>query len=205
MIFRLFKRKKQEAVIDTQMKYLIVGLGNIGDKYAGTRHNIGFQVIDNFIDPEKDVFKLDRHAFILQKKFKGRTLVLCKPTTYMNLSGKAINYWLQKEKIPIENLFVIVDDIALPFGTIRIKKKGSDAGHNGLINIIETLGHQDFNRMRFGIGNEFSRGGQVDFVLGKWDDEEVKLLPERLDKMCEAIKSFVTIGIDRTMNFYNGK
>ncbi len=206
MGFRLFNRKKQKVDFeDNQMKYLIVGLGNIGEKYTNTRHNIGFQVIDNFIDPEKDVYKHDRHAFILQKKFKGRTLVLCKPTTYMNLSGKAINYWLQKEKIPIENLFVIVDDIALPYGTIRIKKKGSDAGHNGLINIIETLGHQDFNRMRFGIGNEFSRGGQVDFVLGKWSEDESKLLPERLDKMCEAIKSFVTIGIDRTMNFYNGK
>ena len=136
------------------MKYLIVGLGNIGDKYVRTRHNIGFQVIDNFIDPEKESFKLERHANILQKKFKGRTLVLCKPTTYMNLSGKAVNYWLQQEKIPIENMLVIVDDLALPFGTIRIKKQGSDAGHNGLIDIIETFGHQNFNRMRFGIGEE---------------------------------------------------
>ncbi len=194
-----------EDANNSQMKYLIVGLGNIGEKYENTRHNIGFQVIDRFVDPEKDTIKHDRLAYVIHKKFKGRTLVLCKPTTYMNLSGRAINYWLQKEKIPIENLLVVVDDIALPFGTIRIKKKGSDAGHNGLINIIETLGHQNFNRMRFGIGNEFSRGGQVDFVLGNWDGEEIKLLPERLDKMCEAIKSFATIGIDRTMNFYNGK
>jgi peptidyl-tRNA hydrolase, PTH1 family len=202
--FKLFKRKMEDAN-NSQMKYLIVGLGNIGEKYENTRHNIGFQVIDRFVDPEKDTIKHDRLAYVIHKKFKGRTLVLCKPTTYMNLSGRAINYWLQKEKIPIENLLVVVDDIALPFGTIRIKKKGSDAGHNGLINIIETLGHQNFNRMRFGIGNEFSRGGQVDFVLGNWDGEEIKLLPERLDKMCEAIKSFATIGIDRTMNFYNGK
>jgi len=188
-----------------QMKYLIVGLGNIGEKYHATRHNIGFQSIGNFIDPEKDTFKHDRLAFVAHKKFKGRTLVLCKPTTYMNLSGKAINYWLQKEKIPIENLLVIVDDIALPFGTIRIKKKGSDAGHNGLINIIETLGHQNFNRMRFGIGDEFSKGAQANYVLGQWSDDELKVLPERLDKMNEAIKSFVTIGIDRTMNYFNGK
>ena len=187
------------------MKYLIIGLGNIGEKYHDTRHNIGFQVIDNFIDPEKESFKHDRLAFVLRKKFKGRTLVLCKPTTYMNLSGKTVNYWLQKENIPVENMLIIVDDLALPFGTIRIKKKGSDAGHNGLIDIIKTLGHQNFNRMRFGIGNEFSRGGQVDFVLSKWSEEENKLLPERMDKMCEAIKSFATIGIDRTMNYFNGQ
>lgn len=187
------------------MKYLIVGLGNIGEKYQHTRHNIGFQVVDHFIDSEKESFKSDRLAFVHYKKFKGKTLVLCKPTTYMNLSGRAVNYWLQKEKIPIENLLIIVDDLALPFGTIRIKKKGSDAGHNGLIDIIETLGHSNFNRMRFGIGNEFSRGGQVDFVLGEWDEDENKMLPERLDKMCEAIKSFVSIGIDRTMNYFNGQ
>jgi len=187
------------------VKYLIIGLGNIGEKYENTRHNIGFQVIDHFIDPEKESFKHDRLAFVAHKKFKGKTLVLCKPTTYMNLSGKAVNYWLQKENIPIENLLIIVDDLALPFGSIRIKKKGSDAGHNGLNDIIAVLGHNEFNRMRFGIGNEFSKGGQIDFVLGTWNDDEKKLLPERLDKMVEAIKSFVTIGIDRTMNYFNGK
>lgn len=190
---------------EKKVKYLIVGLGNIGEEYKGTRHNIGFQVIDNFIDPEKDTVKHDRLAFTVHKKFKGRTLVLCKPTTYMNLSGRAVNYWLQKEKIPIENLLVIVDDLALPFGTIRIKKKGSDAGHNGLTNIIETLGHQNFNRMRFGIGSEFSKGTQVNYVLGKWADDEKEKLKERIDKMCQAIKSFTTIGIDRTMNSFNGK
>jgi PTH1 family peptidyl-tRNA hydrolase len=187
------------------VKYLIVGLGNIGEKYHKTRHNVGFQVIDNLIVPEKEAFKHERQAHILHKKFKGRTLVLCKPTTYMNLSGKAVNYWLQKEKIPIENLLIIVDDISLPFGSIRIKKKGGDAGHNGLIDIIATLGHQNFNRMRFGIGDEFSTGRQVDYVLGEWSDEEKNRLPERLDKMCNAIKSFVTIGIDKTMNYFNGQ
>lgn len=123
----------------------------------------------------------------------------------MNLSGKAVNYWLQKENIPIEKMLIVLDDIALPFGTIRIKKKGSDAGHNGLNDIIETLGHNEFNRLRFGIGNDFSKGGQVDFVLGEWDDLELKQLPERFDKMSDAIKNFVTIGIDRTMNYFNGK
>ena len=187
------------------MKYLIVGLGNIGDEYKNTRHNIGFQVVEGFVDPEKLVFKQERLAWIAETKFKGRTIILCKPTTYMNLSGKAVNYWLQKENIEVENMLVIVDDLALPFGTIRIKKRGSDAGHNGLINIIETLGSQDFNRMRFGIGSEFSKGAQIDYVLGQWSEDEKKRLPERIDKMGEAIKSFVTVGIDRTMNFYNGQ
>ncbi len=187
------------------MKYLIVGLGNIGEKYSHTRHNIGFQVIDNLADNNAGVFKQERYANIAIQKFKGRSLILCKPTTYMNLSGKAVNYWLQKEKVPIENLLIIVDDIALPFGTIRIKQKGSDAGHNGLIDIIDILGHNKFNRMRFGIGNNFSKGKQADYVLGEWSDEELKQLPERIDKMSEAVKSFVSIGIERTMNFFNGK
>jgi PTH1 family peptidyl-tRNA hydrolase len=187
------------------VKYLIVGLGNIGDKYANTRHNIGFKVIDHLAKDENPVFSTKRHADIAQTKYKGRTLILCKPTTYMNLSGKAVNFWLQNENIPIENLLIVVDDLAIPFGAIRIKKKGSDAGHNGLIDIIQTLGHNEFNRMRFGIGNEFSKGNQVDYVLGEWSAEEIKALPERLDKMCEAIKSFVTIGIDRTMNYFNNK
>ncbi len=187
------------------MKYLIVGLGNIGEEYSLTRHNIGFQVVDNLIDESKSTFKKERYAYIAKQKFKGRNLILCKPTTYMNLSGKAVNYWLQKEKIPIENLLIIVDDIALPFGTIRIKQKGSDAGHNGLIDIIQILGHQNFNRMRFGIGNNFLKGNQVDYVLGNWNEDELKLLPERINKMNEAVKSFVSIGIERTMNFFNGK
>ncbi len=187
------------------MKYLIVGLGNIGEEYSKTRHNVGFQLIDYLIKNSVLQFKVERYALVTQLKYKGRILVLCKPTTYMNLSGKAVNYWLQKENIPIENMLIVLDDIALPFGTIRIKKKGSDAGHNGLNDIIETLGHNEFNRLRFGIGNDFSKGGQVDFVLGEWDELELKQLPERFDKMSDAIKNFVTIGIDRTMNYFNGK
>jgi len=187
------------------VKYLIVGLGNIGEKYTETRHNIGFQLLD-FIAAKNDLsFEQKRLAYIAESRFKGRKLIYCKPTTYMNLSGKAINYWLQKEKVPISNLLVVVDDLALPFGSIRIKKKGSDAGHNGIIDIIESLGHQNFNRMRFGIGDEFSKGRQVDYVLGKWSAAEKEKLPERIEKMSEAVKSFVSIGIDRTMNFYNGK
>jgi len=190
---------------EQEVKYLIVGLGNIGDKYAGTRHNIGFQVLDFIAKKNNSKFEQKRLAYIAESKFKGRKLIYCKPTTYMNLSGKAVNYWLQKEKIPINNLLIIVDDLALPFGTIRIKKKGSDAGHNGLIDIIKTLGHQNFNRMRFGIGDEFSKGYQVDYVLGKWSGIEQEKLPERHEKMSEAVKSFISVGIDRTMNFYNGQ
>ncbi len=187
------------------MKYLIVGLGNIGEEYKKTRHNVGFQVVESLIDTEKQSFKQDRYAYVSNIRYKGRTIVLIKPTTYMNLSGKAVNYWLQKENVEIENMLIIVDDLALPFGTIRIKKKGSDAGHNGLINIIETLGSQDFNRLRFGIGKEFSKGEQTDYVLGEWSNEELKKLSERIEKMKEAINSFVTIGIDRTMNYFNGQ
>lgn len=190
---------------EKEVKYLIVGLGNIGGEYVETRHNVGFKVLD-FIAGKKNLhFEQKRLAYIAETKFRGRKLIYCKPTTYMNLSGKAINYWLQKEKVPISNLLIIVDDLALMFGTIRIKKKGSDAGHNGLIDIIKSLGHQNFNRMRFGIGDEFSKGKQVDYVLGKWSAEEKDKLPERLEKMSEAIKSFVSIGIDRTMNIYNGQ
>jgi len=187
------------------VKYLIVGLGNIGEEYKETRHNIGFKVVENLIDSENPGYKPDRLASVAYYKYKGRTLVLIKPSTYMNLSGKAIQYWLTKEKIEVENMLVIVDDLALPFGTIRIKKKGSDAGHNGLINIIETLGSNEFYRLRFGIGKEFSKGEQIDYVLGKWSSGELEKLPERIEKMVQAVKSFVTIGIDRTMNFFNGQ
>lgn len=185
------------------MKYLIAGLGNIGDEYVGTRHNIGFAVADALAGDAR--FTQDRHAFVTEVKFKGRILVIIKPTTFMNLSGKALQYWLQAEKIPLENLIVITDDIALPFGTIRIKAKGSDGGHNGLKSIQETLGTGDYPRLRFGVGNEFSKGRQSDYVLGKWSDEEKKLLPERISKCCEAVKAFTTIGIGLTMTNYNGK
>ncbi len=187
------------------MKYLIIGLGNIGEEYKSTRHNIGFSILDAFAEKNKIEFKQERLVYKAEWKFKGRTLVLCKPTTYMNLSGKAVNYWLQKEKIKTENLLIIVDDLALPFGTIRIKKKGGDAGHNGLIDIIETLGHQNFNRLRFGIGNEFLKGQQINHVLGEWSKDENEKLEDRMKQVISSIKSFVTIGIDRTMNEFNGK
>ena len=187
------------------MKYLVVGLGNIGAEYVGTRHNIGFQLLDFMAEKNNFTFEQKRLAYIAESRFKGRKIIYCKPTTYMNLSGKAVNYWLQKEKIPLSNLLIVVDDLALPFGTIRIKKKGSDAGHNGIIDIIKSLGHQNFNRMRFGIGDEFSKGHQVDYVLGKWTSAENEKLAERTEKMAEAVKSFIAIGIDRTMNMYNGQ
>ncbi|HTF06496.1 MAG TPA: aminoacyl-tRNA hydrolase [Bacteroidia bacterium] len=185
------------------MKYLIAGLGNIGEEYVGTRHNIGFTVADALAGDVK--FSQDRHAFVAEIKFKGRIFVIIKPTTYMNLSGKAIQYWMQAEKISLENVLVVTDDIALPFGTIRIKAKGSDGGHNGLKSIQELLGTTEYARLRFGVGNEFSKGRQSDYVLGKWGDDEKKLLPERVMKCCEAVKAFGTIGIGLTMTNYNGK
>lgn len=187
------------------MKFLIAGLGNIGDDYVGTRHNIGFAVLDALAGASSLVFTHDRHAFVTEYKFKGRTFILIKPTTYMNLSGKAIQYWLQAEKISLENLLVVTDDIALPFGTIRIKGKGSDGGHNGLKHIQETIGSSNYARMRFGVGNAFAKGRQVNYVLGKWENEEQKLLPERLEKCCEAIRAFGTIGLQLTMTNFNGK
>ena len=187
------------------MKYLIVGLGNIGKEYENTRHNIGFQVVDAWAKTADAKWEYDRLAYRTEVKFKGRTFVLIKPTTYMNLSGKAVNYWMQQEKVQKENLMIVVDDLALDFGTIRIKSKGSDAGHNGLSDIAKTLGHSNYNRLRFGIGNDYSRGKQIDFVLGEWTSDENADLQERIDKMIQALKSFGTIGIARTMNSYNGK
>lgn len=186
-------------------KFLIAGLGNIGDEYANTRHNIGFNVVD-FLAKENDVkFKSDRLADVAELKYKGKTLILIKPTTYMNLSGKAINYWLQAEKIPVEHLLVIVDELALPFGKIRLGPKGSDGGHNGLKNIQEILNTTHYPRLRFGIGNEFNKGHQVNFVLGKWSDEEKQTLNERIKIASDAIKAFSFIGLERTMNDYNRK
>ncbi len=187
------------------MKYLITGMGNPGQDYSETRHNIGFKVLDAWAKASNTFFLHKRYADIVKLKFKGRIIVLIKPMTYMNLSGKAVRYWLIKEKIPVENMLVIVDDLALPFGTIRIKSKGSDGGHNGLTDIISTLQSQKFNRLRFGIGNKFSHGRQVNFVLGKWSPEETKFLDERTDKIIKACKSFSTIGINRTMNLFNEK
>lgn len=187
------------------MKYLIVGLGNMGDSYSFTRHNVGFQVLNNLSEEKEIAFKSLRYGEKSQYKYRGRILVLLKPSTFVNLSGKAINYWLKKEKISINNLIVLVDDIALPFGMIRIKPKGGNGGHNGLISIEETLGHQNYVRLRFGIGNEFTYGQQVDYVLGEWREEEKKELPTLYKKTEEIIESFVTIGLDRTMNEFNNK
>jgi len=186
-------------------KFLIVGLGNSGTEYENTRHNIGFEILNYFAKEEKITFSNDRLADVAHFKLKGKPLTLIKPTTYMNLSGKAVNYWLQQEKIDIANLLVIVDELALPLGKIRINPKGSDGGHNGLKNIQEVLNTSNYNRLRFGIGSEFSKGKQVDFVLGKWTDEEQKILNERIKIAAEAIKSFVFIGIERTMNIVNTK
>lgn len=186
-------------------KFLIAGLGNIGAEYAQTRHNIGFKVLDYFAEKEGLVFESNRLADRAEYKLKGRTFVLVKPTTYMNLSGKAVRYWLEKENIPVENLLVITDDLNLPFGTIRVRTKGSDGGHNGLKDIQGQLQTTNYNRYRFGISNEYEKGRQIDHVLGKWSEEELKNLPERLEKSAELVKSFGLSGIQLTMNLFNGK
>jgi len=185
------------------VKYLVTGLGNIGEEYSNTRHNVGFMMLDALAKASNVTFTDSRYGFVTNLKHKGRTFVLLKPSTYVNLSGKAVNYWLQKEKIPVENLLVVLDDIALPFGKIRIRARGSDGGHNGLKNIDAVLGTQEYARLRFGVGNNFSKGHQIDYVLGELSDEELKVLPERMEKVSEAIFSFGTIGLERTMNFYN--
>lgn len=185
------------------MKYLIAGLGNIGAEYELTRHNIGFLVLDRMADEAGVKFSQDRLAFRAELKHKGRTLVLIKPTTYMNLSGKAVNYWMQQEKIPKERLLVVTDDIALPYGKIRLKGKGSNGGHNGLKNIQEMVGGTDYPRLRFGVGDEFRKGGQVDYVLSPFSQKELDELVMHMDRSIEAIQSFASIGLERTMNFFN--
>jgi peptidyl-tRNA hydrolase, PTH1 family len=187
------------------MKYLIVGLGNIGEEYANTRHNIGFIAADAFAVQAGQKFEAGRYASVARVGFKGRTFIVIKPSTYMNLSGKAVRYWMNKENILPENILVITDDIALPLGTLRLRKKGSDGGHNGLINIIEHLGTNEFPRLRIGVGNDFAKGYQVDYVLSKWTGEEEKILIPKIEKTVELIKSFGTIGLDRTMNLFNKK
>jgi PTH1 family peptidyl-tRNA hydrolase len=187
------------------VKYLIVGLGNPGLEYKNTRHNIGYTVLDAFAESAGIAFFDKRYAYRAETSIKGRSLILIKPTTYMNLSGNAVRYYMNQEKIPVENVFVIVDDLALPFGTIRIKPKGSSGGHNGLQNIQDTIGTSEYARLRFGIGNEFSRGGQIDFVLGEWTKEESENLKSRVEIAVNAIKDFPLIGIERTMNTYNNK
>ncbi|HEY4797799.1 MAG TPA: aminoacyl-tRNA hydrolase [Bacteroidia bacterium] len=186
-------------------KFLIVGLGNPGDEYRHSRHNIGFMVLDALAKELASGFSSSRLADVAEGKIKGKTVFLVKPTTFMNLSGKAVNYYLQKENIPLKNLMVITDDLALPLGKLRIRNKGSDGGHNGLKSIQETLGTSDYPRLRFGIGNEFSKGRQVDYVLGEWDAAERNELVPRIDIAVEAIKDFALMGIDKTMNAYNSK
>lgn len=187
------------------MKYLIVGLGNIGNEYQDTRHNIGFTILDAFAKASNVFFTENRYGSTCEVKIKGRTLILLKPSTFMNLSGNALRYWMQKENIDIENVLVVVDDIALPFGTLRLKPKGSDAGHNGLKNIQEILGHSDYARLRFGIGSDFSRGRQIEYVLGKWTKEQSTALAERAERCAEIIQSFCLAGMQLTMTQFNNK
>lgn len=187
------------------MKYLIVGLGNIGEEYRNTRHNIGFMVLDALAKASNIVFKDGRYGATASLSVKGRQLLLLKPSTYMNLSGNAVRYWMQQEKIPLENVLIVVDDLALPFGSLRLKGKGSDAGHNGLKHIAATIGTQNYARLRFGIGNNFPKGGQVDFVLGHFNEADMQLMPERLEMAAEIIKSFCLAGLNITMNQFNNK
>jgi len=185
------------------MKYLIVGLGNIGPKYRNTRHNIGFEILDAFAGASNVFFGPGRHADTAELKLKGKTLFLIKPTTYMNLSGKAVSYWMQQEKIPLENVLVVLDDLALPFGKIRLRAKGNDGGHNGLRNIDQTLGTNAYARLRFGIGSDFSKGRQIDYVLGKWSETEEKELTPRIELAYNAIREFVLAGIGPAMTQFN--
>lgn len=187
------------------MKYLIAGLGNIGPEYEVTRHNIGFLVVDRLADKHNITFDSGRYAFTTELKHKGRTLFLIKPTTYMNLSGKAVNYWMKELKVPLENVLVVTDDIALPFGKLRMRGKGSNGGHNGLGNIQEVLGTDAYARLRFGVGSDFAKGRQADYVLSNFSREELDQLPEIMDKAGDGIFSFCTIGLERTMNTVNTK
>jgi len=185
------------------MKYLIVGLGNIGDEYKDTRHNIGFTVLDAMAMASNTSFMDKRYGAVCQVKYKGRDLVLLKPSTYMNLSGNAVSYWLKKENIPVENMLVIVDDLALPLGSIRMRHKGSDGGHNGLAHITAILGTEEYPRIRFGIGNGFRKGSQVDYVLGTWNQEEKKVLEQRISLVVDMIRSFAFAGTELTMTAFN--
>ena len=187
------------------MKYLVAGLGNIGLEYAHTRHNIGFDILDALAGASNISFKDKRYGFVAEMKYRARTYVLLKPSTYMNLSGNAVRYWLNKEKLPIEKLLVVVDDLALPFGTLRLRAKGGDAGHNGLNHIQTILGTTAYARLKFGVGNDFHPGQQVDYVLSAWTGDQEKALPDRIGMAGEIIKSFGVIGLQRTMNEYNNK
>ncbi len=204
-IKRLFGTQKpllQET--DPMKKFLVVGLGNIGSEYEETRHNVGFKILDFLAEEENLTFESAKLGAVASFKYKGRSILCLKPSTYMNLSGKAVKYWMEKENIALDNVLIITDDINLSFGTIRLKTKGSDGGHNGLKDIQNTLQTSQYPRFRFGVGAEFSKGRQVDYVLGQWSPEEVKALPERLKKSTELIRSFVFAGVKNTMNQFNG-
>ena len=200
-IFGKEKRLLEET--DSMKKYLLIGLGYIGDEYKDTRHNVGFQVLNKLSEKEKFSFETRKLGDVGSFKIKGRSVLCLKPSTYMNLSGKSVKYWMEKEKIPLENILVITDDLNLPFGTLRLKTKGSDGGHNGLKDIQNSLQTTNYNRFRIGVGSEFSKGRQVDYVLGKWNDEEKSALPERLERASELITSFILAGVKITMNEYN--
>ena len=204
--------KKLKSVFQTKSniepdmkKFLIVGLGNIGDKYQNTRHNIGFSILDALAERDHITFETKKLGDIARFKYKGRTFILLKPNTFMNLSGKAVNYWQKLENIPLENVLVITDDLNLPFGTLRLKAKGSAGGHNGLTNINEVLQTQNYARLRFGIGGEYGKGRQIDYVLGNWNTEEQEQLAERIEKCEKAVTSFALAGLANTMNTFNGK
>lgn len=200
------KQEQSETEKDhQQMNFLIVGLGNIGSEYAQTRHNIGFRVLDALAKASNLVFEDKRYGAVTTLKVKNQTLTLLKPSTYMNLSGNAVRYWMNKKKIPLENILVVVDDLSLPFGQLRMRPGGSEAGHNGLKHISSVLGTQQYARLRFGIGNDFPRGGQVDFVLGEFTEEDLKTMDERLELAGEMVKSFALSGIQFTMNHFNKK
>jgi len=201
-IFGFQKKYLQE--VDSMKKFLIIGLGNIGPEYAQTRHNIGFKILDALANKESLSFSTVKLGDVATHKVKGRSVLLLKPSTYMNLSGKAVKYWMDKENIPLENILVITDDINLEFGTIRVKTKGSNGGHNGLKDIQNVLNTTVYNRFRFGVGANFGKGRQVDYVLGKWDDNEREALKERLNTSAELIEHFVLSGVTNTMNTYNG-
>ncbi len=201
-MFGFFKKRKKET---DELKYLIVGLGNIGSEYAETRHNIGFKVLDAFAMASNTVFSTVRYGDVAEVKFKGRTFVLLKPSTYMNLSGKAVRYWLDREKIEPSGMLVVLDDLALPAGALRLRASGSDGGHNGLRSIDACLGTNKYPRLRCGIGNDFPQGFQVDHVLGEWTAGEKELLVQQIDTAVEVIRSFGTQGVERTMNTFNKK
>lgn len=203
----LFGRRAatEESADPNVMKYLIVGLGNIGAEYDGTRHNIGFRVADALVASASATFEDKRYGFVSHFRVKNAELVVLKPSTYMNLSGNAVRYWMQKENVPIERMLVVCDDLALPFGKLRMRQNGADAGHNGLKHITQVLGTQQFARLRFGIGNDFPRGTQVDYVLGQFTDEDLQTMPERVALAVEAIKTFCLAGVQRAMNEFNNK